>query len=42
MSQAKIAYDRIERAVRKRQMLHLRYAEVDAGMGFYRQLDHPR
>ena len=41
VSQAKIANHRVERAIRKRQMLDLCYAKVDAGIGFCRKLNHP-
>ena len=40
MSQAKIADDRIERTIRKRQVLDLCQAEVDAWMSVSRKFDH--
>src|ERR1700730_14299727 len=42
VSQAKIANDRIERAIRKRQMRDPCDAEVNVGTGFCSKLDHPR
>src|SRR4051812_31196050 len=42
MPQAKIADQRVERVIRKRLVLHLRFDELDLGVKLPSQLDHSR